>query len=49
MVRVVDRDKTFTSSLLSQNWANTPEQRALMLEYPMSSLVIESEDSGHSR
>lgn len=49
MVRVIDRDKIFTSSLLSHNWANTPEQRALMLEYPVSSLVIESKNSDHLR
>jgi hypothetical protein len=39
-VRVVDRDEGFTSAVLSRNWQNTPEQRALMLDYPASSLEI---------
>jgi hypothetical protein len=49
IIRVRDRHGDYVEKTLSGNWANTPEQRALMLEYPMSSLVIESEDSGHSR
>jgi hypothetical protein len=47
-VRVVDRDKGFTSAVLSRNWQNTAEQRALMLDYPASSLEIHSSKSPSS-
>jgi hypothetical protein len=47
-VRVVDRDKGFTSAVLSRNWQNTPEQTALMLDYPASSLEIHSSKSPRS-
>lgn len=40
--KVLDKDKEYVRRVLSDNWSNSPEQRALMLEYPVSSLVIES-------
>ena len=41
LVRVVDSVGNFTRSLLSQNWVDSPEQHAMMVTYPLSSLVIE--------
>ena len=40
-IRVSDKDGTYRESILSNNWNNTPEQRELMLTYPLSSLVME--------
>ena len=41
LIRVSDQEKTYKEAILSNNWQNTPEQRDLMVSYPMSSLVIE--------
>lgn len=49
IIRVTDRAGDYVEKILSGNWANTPEQRALMLEYPVSSLVIESKNSDYLR
>lgn len=42
IVRVADANGDYVRNVLSHNWSNSPEQRALMLDYPVSSLVIES-------
>lgn len=42
LIRVSDQEKTYKEAILSNNWQNTPEQRELMMSYPLSSLVIES-------
>ena len=41
LIRVSDKEGTYRESILSNNWNNTPEQRELMLTYPLSSLVME--------
>ena len=41
VVRVVDYKGTYRRCLLSQNWEDSPEQRKMMNDYPLSSLVME--------
>ena len=41
LIRVSDKNGTYRETILSNNWHNTPEQRELMLTYPLSSLVME--------
>ena len=38
ITRVLDADGRYRNELLSNNWANSPEQRGLMVEYPLSHL-----------
>ena len=38
ITRVVDAHGLYRKELLSNNWANSPDQRARMVEYPMSHL-----------
>ena len=42
VVRVVDSVGTYRQKLLSRNWEDTPQQRDMMLSYPLSSLAWES-------
>ena len=39
--KVLDAQGTYTQEILSDNWANTHEQRELMVNYPMSALTLE--------
>lgn len=41
LFRVFDSDGDYRSSVLDGNWANRPDQRALMLSYPASRLKVE--------
>jgi len=36
--RVMDRDGAYVRSVLRNSWANTPEQRGLMVSYPLAQL-----------
>ena len=38
ITRVIDAHGLYRRELLSNNWANSPDQRALMVEYPLSHL-----------
>ncbi len=40
-IRVFDRHKIYARTILADNWANSHEQRNLMLTYPLSSLAVE--------
>lgn len=39
-VLVKDKNGRYVSSVMDGNWANTPEQRKLMVEYPKSALTL---------
>jgi len=42
LTRVVDRKGDYVTQALSKNWANTKEQRDLMVSYPAANLSIET-------
>jgi hypothetical protein len=47
VTRIRDTRGTYTHKILSDNWANTHEQRELMVNYPMSALTLEEIPYAH--
>lgn len=47
VTRIRDTRGTYTHKILSDNWANTHEQRELMVNYPMSALTLEEIPCAH--
>ena len=41
-IKVIDKGQVYRVEVLSNNWNNTPQQRQLMIEYPISSLEIQT-------